>query len=53
MVMKIRVAYTGNFFFYHFERLLVCLIKQQKILGEVTAEYEADNGDSSMGNLDE
>jgi len=52
MVIKIPVPYTGSFFF-HFEPLLLCLIKQHQILRAVIAEYEADNGDSSRGNLDE
>ena len=40
-------------FFFYFEQLLICLIKQQKTLGAVIAEYEADNGDRRRGNVDE
>lgn len=52
MVTKIRIPQTVSFFFY-FEQLLICLIKQQKTLGAVIAEYEADNGDRRRGNVDE
>ena len=41
-----------EYFFFQFERLLVCLIKQQQLLGAVIAEYEVDTGDSTRGNLD-
>jgi hypothetical protein len=49
------VFHTQGVFFFQFERLLrvVCLIKQQQILGAVIAEYASDNGDSTRGNQDE
>jgi hypothetical protein len=49
--MKIPVPYTGSFFL--FQAIIISLIKQQQMLGAVIAEYEANNGDSSRGNLDE